>query len=131
MSHQNPYTISPIAAAVSAALVTPAATLAQEEGASDAIENIIVTASKRAQNIQDIPTSVQAIPEAMLKDMGALSTEDYARFIPSMVWRKTSGGGGQPDHLPRCQHRRWRFHCHGERVDLPRRYSPTRVPFLG
>jgi len=94
MSHTNQYSISPIAAAVSAALVTPAAALAQEEGASDAIENIIVTARKREENIQGIPASIQAIPEAMLKDMGALSTEDYARFVPSMVWRKTSGGGG-------------------------------------
>ncbi len=102
MSHQNPYTISPIAAAVSAALVTPAAVLAQEEGSSSVIEEILVTSRKYEENAQDIPASIQAIPESMLKDMGALSTEDYARFIPSMVWRKTSGGGQQPNHLPRC-----------------------------
>ncbi len=48
MSHTYPYSKSPIAAAVSAALVTPAAALAQEEGASvDVLENIIVTARKR------------------------------------------------------------------------------------
>ena len=94
MNHQNPYSISPIAAAVSAALATPAVAIAQEEGASDPIENIIVTARKREEYLQDIPMSVQAIPESMLKDMGALSTEDYARFVPSMVWRKTYGAGG-------------------------------------
>ena len=94
MSHTNQYSISPIAAAVSAALVTPAAALAQEEGASDvAIDNIIVTARKREENLQRIPASVQAIPEAMLKDMGALNTEDYARFVPSLNWINFSSGG--------------------------------------
>jgi outer membrane receptor protein involved in Fe transport len=93
MSHTNQYSISPIAAAVSAALVTPAAALAQEEGARDALEEIIVYATKRAENVQDIPFSVQAIPEDMLKDMGALNTEDYARFIPSMTWMNWAGAG--------------------------------------
>jgi iron complex outermembrane receptor protein len=93
MSHQNPYTISPIAAAVSAAIATPATAIAQQDDAGAEIENIIVTATKREANVQEIPAAIQAIPESMLKDMGALSTEDYARFIPSMVWRKTSGAG--------------------------------------
>jgi outer membrane receptor protein involved in Fe transport len=43
--------------------------------------------------VQDIPFSVQAIPEEMLKDMGALNTEDYARFIPSMTWLNWAGAG--------------------------------------
>jgi len=94
MSHTNQYSISPIAAAVSAALATPAAALAQEEGASDdALENIIVTARKRDEDMQRIPASVQAIPESMLKDMGALNTEDYARFIPSMTYLNFSTAG--------------------------------------
>ncbi len=94
MSHTYQFSKSPIAVAVSAALVTPAAALAQEEGASgDALENIIVTARKRDEDIQRIPASVQAIPEAMLNNLGVLTTEDFARFIPSMVWRKESGAG--------------------------------------
>ncbi len=94
MSHTNQYSISPIAAAVSAALVTPAAALAQEEGASgDTLDNIIVTARKRDEDMQRIPASVQAIPESMLKDMGALNTEDYARFIPSVTYLNFSTAG--------------------------------------
>ena len=95
MRQSNPYSISPIAAAVSAALATPAVALAQEEGSSLSIEEIIVTARKREESAQGIPASIQAIPESMLKEMGALSTEDYARFIPSITWRKTSGAGSQ------------------------------------
>ena len=86
MSQTNQYPISPIAAAVSAALATPAAALAQEEGARDSLDEVIVYATKRAENVQDIPSTVQAIPESMLNDMGALNTEDYARFIPSLTY---------------------------------------------
>ena len=60
MSHTNQFSISPIAAAVSAALATPAAALAQEEGVALALEEIIVTATKREQNLQKIPASISA-----------------------------------------------------------------------
>ena len=95
MSHTNQYSISPIAAAVSAALATPAAALAQEEGERDALEEIIVTATKREANLQRIPASVQAIPEAMLREMGALNTQDYVRFMPSVNWITTNAGNNQ------------------------------------
>ena len=94
MSHTKQYSISPIAAAVSAALVTPAAALAQEEGASDdVLDNIIVTATKREVNLQNVAADIQAIPEAMLKEMGALNTDDYIRFMPSVNWINLSSGG--------------------------------------
>lgn len=96
MSHQKPYTISPIAAAVSAALATPAVTLAQEEGASDdVLDEIIVTATKREANLQRIPASVQALPEAMLKELGAVNTQDYVRFMPSVNWISTNANNNQ------------------------------------
>jgi len=94
MSQTYQYSKTPIAAAVSAALVAPAAALAQqEEGASALLDEIIVTSRKRTENMQGIPASIQAIPEAMLKEMGALSTEDYVRFMPSVNWINFSGGG--------------------------------------
>jgi len=93
MSHTKQFSISPIAAAVSAALATPVAVLAQEDGATTTLDEIIVTASKREQNLQDIPASVQAIPEAMLREIGALNTEDYVRFMPSVNWINFNSGG--------------------------------------
>jgi outer membrane receptor protein involved in Fe transport len=93
MSHKSQYSKSPVAAAVSAALVAPAAVVAQDEGARNSLEEIIVYATKRAEDVQGIPFSVQAIPEQMLKDVGALNTEDYARFIPSVTWINWAGAG--------------------------------------
>ena len=74
MSQTNQFSISPIAAAVSTALVAPAAALAQEDGADDALETIIVTATKREMDLQQIPKDIQALPEAMLREFGALNT---------------------------------------------------------
>jgi len=93
MNHRNQYSISPIAAAVSTALAAPGAALAQEEGARDSLDEIIVTATKRAENVQNIPFSVQAIPEEMLQEMGALNTEDYTKFIPSVTYLNWSSAG--------------------------------------
>ena len=98
-NHKTPFSIRPIAAAVSAASTALAGSTgasaqdAPDEGARDAVEEIIVTARKREENIQDIPSSVQAISEDMLKQIGALNTEDYARMIPSMTWLNFSQAG--------------------------------------
>ena len=87
MSHKKEFSISPVAAAVSAAIAAPGAALAQEDGASSGtLDEIIVTATKRELNLQKVPSSVTALPEAMLKEIGALNTEDYIRFMPSVNW---------------------------------------------
>ena len=90
-------TLNPITAAVTAALVAPATTIAQdlpdEDARAGALEEVIVTATKRDVNIQKIPASVQAIPEAMLKEMGAATPEDFARFMPQVNWINLSSGG--------------------------------------
>ena len=86
MSHKKEFFISPVAAAVSAAIAAPGAALAQEDGATAVLDEIIVTATKRELNLQKVPSSVTAMPEAMLKEIGALNTEDYIRFMPSVNW---------------------------------------------
>ena len=94
MSNKSQYSISPIAAAVSAALAAPGAAIAQvDTNAEGELEEIIVTATKREQNLQKIPGSITAMPEAMLKEIGALNTEDYIRFMPSVHWISYNQGG--------------------------------------
>ena len=48
------FALTPLAAAVVAAIYPAAPTLAQEA----ALEEVIVTAQKRTQNLQDVPISV-------------------------------------------------------------------------
>jgi outer membrane receptor protein involved in Fe transport len=94
ISQKSLYFITPIATGVAAALGTPITALAQEDGARPVIEEITVTATKRGEvNVQDIPSSIQAIPEAMLQEIGALNTEDYTRFMPQVNFANLNSGG--------------------------------------
>ena len=61
-------------------------------GASAAgeIEEVVVTATKRASSTQDIPVSVQALTEDTLEDLAIGNFEDYVRYLPNL----TAGGRG-------------------------------------
>jgi outer membrane receptor protein involved in Fe transport len=84
MSSTSKIALTPLAAAVSAALAPTGSVQAQQEGSEPALEEIIVTATKREQNLQEIPASIQAIPQAALEKMGATGIADYSRFIPAV-----------------------------------------------
>ncbi|HJL92554.1 MAG TPA: Plug domain-containing protein, partial [Woeseiaceae bacterium] len=78
----NNIKMTPIAGAIAAALAPSHQVIAQE--ADFGLEEIIVTATKRTLNIQDIPASVQAIGQEALANMGARTAEDFARFMPGI-----------------------------------------------
>jgi iron complex outermembrane receptor protein len=61
---------------------TPAV-MAQEVAALD---EIIVTARKRSENLQDVPISVQAFNAETIAKQGIRTLEDYARLIPSLSY---------------------------------------------
>jgi outer membrane receptor protein involved in Fe transport len=84
MSSTTKIALTPLAAAVSAALAPAGSAEAQQAGATAALEEIVVTARKREENLQDIPASIQAIPQIVLEKMGANGLEDYTRFIPDV-----------------------------------------------
>lgn len=54
--------------------------------AQDALEEIVVTARKRSENLQDIPESIQAISQESIARAGLQSMDDYARKIPSLTY---------------------------------------------
>lgn len=66
--------------------------LAQEEG-SRRLEEIIVTASKREQNLQDVPIAVQAMDAGMLEDLDINTFEDWVKQAPSVNF--SGSGPGQ------------------------------------
>lgn len=61
---------------------TPA--LAQAGGESAEVETLIVTANKRAENIQDVPMSVTAVSGEFLEKTGVSNVTELSRFIPSV-----------------------------------------------
>ena len=54
--------------------------------AQDALEEIVVTARKRSENLQDIPESILAITGDAIARSGLQSMYDYARQIPSLAY---------------------------------------------
>ena len=56
------------------------------------LEEIIVTATKRSERIQDIPVSVTAFTGKQLSEMGADTLVDYAREVPSLTFAERGNG---------------------------------------
>lgn len=74
-----------VAAAV-ASMVVPFA--AAEE--SRVIEEVVVTATKRAVPLQDVPVAVQALTSEAIDELGVTNLEDYLIQMPGV----TAGGSG-------------------------------------
>lgn len=51
----------------------------------EALEEVVVTARKRTENLQDIPMNVQAFDTEDIERYGFKTMEDYSRFVPSMT----------------------------------------------
>ena len=61
-------------------------------GASTQLEEIIVTAEKRAVNLQDVPTTVSAVTADDLQRSGRQSLSDLVALIPGVTFTSTVGG---------------------------------------
>jgi outer membrane receptor protein involved in Fe transport len=85
MKGKKRHFLTPVAGAIATALNPAQQALAQDED-NDAVglEEVIVTATKVAVNVQDIAATVQALTSADLTAMGAKGMDDYSRFIPSL-----------------------------------------------
>ncbi len=59
---------------------------------SPALEEILVTAQKRVQNLRDVPVSVNAISSEKLESSGITSIERVADYIPSFNMTQTGIG---------------------------------------
>lgn len=98
------FSLTPLAAAVVAALSPTEAVIAQEDD-DFGIEEIIVTATKRNESIQDVPQSITAFSTMEIERRGILDMADIATNLPSislstsragrneLVYRGISNGG--------------------------------------
>ncbi len=78
---------APLAAAVAAALaVGTMPALAQ-------IEEVVVTAQKREQSVNDVPITVTALNAETVQNLGIRSMEDMAASTPGLVVNQTAGTG--------------------------------------
>ena len=66
--------------------------MGQDRSATGALPEVIVTAQKREENLQDVPISVLALDTRKLEELRVSDFEDYAKFIPNVAYYQTSPG---------------------------------------
>jgi len=70
-------------AAAPAVLLGAAGPAPAQEGAAPALEEIVVTATKRQESLRDVPVSVSAITSETIGDMGVVDMEEISLQIPN------------------------------------------------
>lgn len=67
---------------------------AQATESSSSSDEIVVTAQKRSESIQDVPISIQALPTEKLDELNVASFTDFAALLPSVSFQNGTSNGG-------------------------------------
>lgn len=81
----KPISAAVIAALGGCALGAPSAVLAQQQASDGVIEEVLVTATRRVQEVQDVPLSVVAITAESMEVQGIENMEDLNAVVPNVV----------------------------------------------
>ena len=74
-----------VAAALAGATAPRAPALAATGAeASGALQEVVVTARKREENLQDVPISMEVLTQKDLQNLGIVRFDDYAYRVPSI-----------------------------------------------
>ena len=83
-----------LATAISAILAGVPAAHAATEAASGTLDEVVVTAQKRTENLQDVPISIQALGNEKLEQLNIVDIDDYVKNLPGVTTVKGLGQGG-------------------------------------
>jgi iron complex outermembrane receptor protein len=81
----------PLASALFAGGAAHAETSAETGG----LDEIVVTAQKRVEDLQKVPISMQVLGGEKLAELQVASFDDYAKFLPSVSFQSTGPGQAQ------------------------------------
>src|ERR1700674_1784456 len=79
----------PLASAIIACLTTAQA---QEATPTASLEEVVVTAQKRTESLQNVPLSITALGTQQLEDLHVQNFEDYVKYLPSVTIRTVGPG---------------------------------------
>ena len=88
---------APIASALLSCL--PAAAHADDTPEDNGLAEVVVTAQKRTENMQDVPISIQAFGTEKLEQMNVSSFDDYAKMIPSLSFQSAAGPSSEHTYM--------------------------------
>jgi iron complex outermembrane recepter protein len=83
------WSLSLLATTMLSGVAAPA--LAQQ-AAPVGLEEVVVTAQKRSENLQDVPISIQAMGTEKLDQLQVSDVTDYVKFLPSVTIRRAAPG---------------------------------------
>jgi len=84
----------------SALLVSMPAVYAQQQAAPagaappGGLEEVVVTAQKRTENLQNVPISIQVLDTEKLEQLNVANLDDYVKYAPSVSYLRGIGQGG-------------------------------------
>jgi outer membrane cobalamin receptor len=82
MKSSNTFVRKPLVAAISGVLASASpVAMAQDDAGADTIEEILVTASRREQRIEDIPYNISAVDGQAIEDQNVIDTAELMRSI--------------------------------------------------
>jgi outer membrane receptor protein involved in Fe transport len=81
-----------LATAIAVAISAPAAQAQQAQKPKKAIEEVIVTATKREESMQDVPVAITALQTDALEELRIGTFQDYVMFLPNVVAQGTGPG---------------------------------------
>src|SRR5271170_6260076 len=55
------------------------------------LEEVVVTAQKRTESVQDVPIAISAFSGQDLARLGVTNSRDLAAVVPNMIWIATEG----------------------------------------
>jgi iron complex outermembrane receptor protein len=93
--HSNSKLTSAIAVILSSSSVglVHAASATDADTSSEGIQEITVTAQRRAEHLQDVPITLQALTADTLKQLSVTTFDDFIKYLPNVT--QASNGPGQ------------------------------------
>src|SRR5688572_20233258 len=71
--------------------------VAQAQQTEDAgLEEVVVSAQKRTESLQDVPLSIQAIGQEQLSELKVDDFSDYVKFLPNVSYQTAGPGFARP-----------------------------------
>ncbi|MFO0029805.1 MAG: TonB-dependent receptor [Pseudomonadota bacterium] len=92
---QQPLDAAADAAPDAAADPATSAEAQDQQGGSRTLEAVTVTAQKRAENLQEVPISIQVLGVEKLRELQVADFDDFARYLPSVSIESGGPGFGQ------------------------------------
>src|SRR6516165_8110869 len=93
MKSKISYAVAAILGGTSVAASAQEQTTSSETTASGGIGEVIVTAQRRSENLQDVPISMQALTSETLKQLNIQTFDDFVKYLPNVT--AASNGPGQ------------------------------------